>query len=278
VIIGAAAIILTGLVTSRPAFDLGYVPALQARVQALAPGARIFTHEPLRDLAFLVAGNDARKIAWIAPRLILAHDPRVEASAKEADEFWYMRKLLWMNQRKDVERSPGKAQPALASYVSHPEQEWLLSDVVSKGAEPELVFYRRRPAGTPAAHVLTGTSPELAPMLPKLPATWTPGTAKESHVLNWPIPPEMRGKLVRLEAEGASSSVEPFNLKLRFHTRSRRDSDYLFKPIFHSSGGEDFLVLPIPPEADRCEIKLVANGHPKAVTLRSVRLVFDDIR
>jgi hypothetical protein len=275
---GVVAIILAALVTSRPAFDLGYVPTLQARLKALPPGAKIFTHEPMRDLSFLVDASGSNKIDWIAPRLILAHDARTEASAKEAEEFWYMRKLLWMNQRKDVERSPGKAQPTLASYLVHPEQDWVLSDVVAKGEEPELIFYRRRPVGAPGPHVLTAASPELAPLLPALPTVWHPSAAKESRDLNWSIPPEMRGKLVRLEADGASQSVEPFNTKLRFRSGSRKGPDYLFKPIFHASGGQDFLVLEIPPSADRCEVKLVANGHPKEVTLRSVRVVYDDIR
>jgi hypothetical protein len=274
VALGLSLVAVLGIGTSRPLFDPGFTVEFTRHLAALPTGTKVFTHHAMRDLAFLVDPRDARRLVWNAPSKILFGSPELEAQAAASDEFWYLRKHLWLTYRKAGERSGTvQPQPPLPSYLDTPERDWTLDEVLMKADEPELVFYRRRTAGT-TPRILGPDSPEFAGLLPKLPATWKPGRDPARVDLQWPVPPALRGQLVTVQFQLASPAVEPLALTLRFTGGGSEPFDCAYRPIVYSGGGKEFLALKIPAGADQCSVQLNFNKD-KPVVLSGFRVIVD---
>ncbi|MGB8170108.1 MAG: hypothetical protein WCF18_21570 [Chthoniobacteraceae bacterium] len=278
VLAGAGAVVMLALYTSRPFFDLGFAVEQRRRMATLPDATKIFTHPSMRDVAFLVDPADARRFTWVAPKAILERTPELEAQAAGCDEVWYLRKQLWMTRRKAMERNGSNEQPPLGTYFDTPERDWLLADVLAKGSDSDLVFYRRRPAGSPAPHILTADSPEFRGIFPALPAEWSSQHDRKSITTKWNVPPALRGKLLALEFRAASPTVEPLIAKLQFMAGRRRSTDLLLKPILYAGGGKEFFAVPIPADAETCTVELHFPAKTKHVQLADFRAVFDDAR
>ena len=277
ILLGLCVIALLAAYTNRPLFNLGFIPRYSRHMAALPAGTKIFTHQAMRDLAFLVDAKNARRLTWTAPGKILLRTPELEAQAAPCDEFWYLRKHMWLTYRKAEERSstPQK-QPALPSYLDTPERDWILSDVLMKADEPEMVFYRRRPAGV-VPRILGPDAPEFADLLPALPTSWKPGKDAKHIDLNWAVPASLRGQLITFQFQATSPAVEPMHFKLRFTSGGKEPFDCSFRPIIYGGGGKEFLAFQIPAKADKCWVQLTFNKN-KEVTLSGFRAILDDIR
>lgn len=276
VVMGIGIVAALAAYTSRPLFDPGFIPRYRAHLSVLPEGTKIFTHHAMRDLAFLVDPRNARRLIWIAPAKILRRTDELEAQAALCDEFWYLRKHLWLTYRKAEERSsePQK-QPSLPSYLDTPEHDWILSDVLMKADEPELVFYRRRPTGT-FPRILGPEAAEFADVMPKLPTAWNPGQNAKRVEKNWPVPASLRGRFVTFQFQVASPAVEPMLFKLRFTAGGKDPFDCTFRPIVYRGGGKEFLAVKIPSNADNCWVQLNFNKN-KQVILSGFRAILDDV-
>jgi len=278
VIVGGAAFVALALYSNRPFFDRGFTAELQHRMATMPSGTKIFSHRAMRDVAFLVDPENARRFQWIAPKAILVRNEELEAQAAASDEFWYLRKQLWMSERKNMERTGSGLQPALGSYFDAPAQSWMLTDIFAKGSDCDLVFYRRRPADASPPQVLTPDSPEIRALFPPLPAMWDPQRHPRTLKVQWKVPASLRGKLLNIEFNGASTTVEPFIAKFQFDAGERRVESFLLKPILYAGGGKEFLALPIPADAETCRIEIRFSAKSKDVQLTAFRAVFDDQR
>jgi hypothetical protein len=275
VVVGCFLFAVLAAATSRPLFSLGFTPRFSRHLAALPAGTKIFTHHAMRDLAFLVDPGSARRLTWTAPSKILHRSDELEAQAATCDEFWYLRKHMWLTYRKAEERSSQpQRQPELPSYLDTPERDWMLSEVLMKADEPELVFYRRRPAGT-IPRILGPEAPEFAHLLPPLPAAWSPSTHAKRVDQNWSVPAGLRGQLITFQFEVASPAVEPMLFKMRFTAGGKEPFDCTFRPIVYGGGGKEFLAVQIPANADQCWVQLNFNKN-KEVVLSGFRAILDD--
>jgi hypothetical protein len=274
ILTGAGAVIALALLTSRPIFDLGFAVPQRQRMASLPDGTKIFTHRVMLGVAFLVDPVNARRFRWFAPKSILERTPELEKLAASCDELWYQRKQLWMSRRKAMERRGSDVQPTLGSYFDTPERDWMLADALAKGNESDLVFYRRRPAGSPPPQIFTADSPEFRGLFPPLPATWS-GQDEKKLATRWIVPPALRGKLLALEFSAASEKVEPLIVRLQFHAGRERRAEIALKPILHAGGGKEFFALAIPADAETCEVELRFAAKTKTVQLAGFRAFLD---
>ena len=277
---GALALIIAAIValwagTTRDRFTLGFVPEARAYMQALPPNTRIFSHDPMRAMAFLCDASSAGRLTWFAPRTNILHrEPTLEAEAARSDEFWYARKLVWLNTRKKLEKKELPEQPPLASYFDAPERDWMMTRLLAKADNPDLVFYRRRTPESPPAKVLTSAAAELGGIVPPLPATWT-RSAPSVLAAKWQVPAALRGKLMRLEIEAGSAQVEAFVIRLKFKSSRGPAAEYLLKPYLHPEGGKEFFALPLPADAEMCEVQLKFARNARAVEFTGFRAIVD---
>ena len=275
-LMGCSAVAVLALYSSRPLFDLGFTTELARYMGGLPAGTKIFTHRAMRDVAHLVNAPAARRLIWIAPKTILSRSDALEREATTCDEFWYIRKPLWVRERKSVEQHQPEQQPPLGSYLETPERDWRLAAIIIRNLEPELVLYRRREPGSPPSQAFSEDSPEFRELIPRLPLSWNSRQDERKIVRKWRVPPGFRGKLVRLEFELASPTIEPLNVTLEFTAGSRSRAEYLLKPILYASGGKEFFPLAIPSDADECVIDVRFTGSAKAVDVTGFRAVLDD--
>jgi hypothetical protein len=273
--VGAAATLLLLLGTSRPLFDLDYIPAVRAYLAAQQAGTRVFTHREMRDLVFLVAPEQAALLTWATPSRLMAGGDALEKQAAECSQWWYLRKHLWMGARRGLEtgRASGP-QPPLPSYLNAPEGEWVLTQALAQDEEPELVFYRKRQPGDPPARVLDSHGGLLGTSS-VLPWEWKAPAHRSIALPRWHIPREMCGQVVHIQATGDSDAVEPFDIKLRFLNKAEKGPVYRFKPIFYPGGGKEFLVLRFPADAETCELSLYMARRTRRLTISSLRMVYD---
>lgn len=274
----ASALVLLALFSSRPFFDLGYIPEFRRYMAGLPDGTRIFSHHAMHNAACLVDAAVARRFTWVAPKHILLRSPQLEQQAAGCDQLWTVRKLLWLMERKDVERDQPRDQPDLGSYIADPERDWILTNVISKDDEPAFVFYRRRTADGPAHHVLLADGSELRSLIPALPATWKASQHPRIIENEWSVPPALRGKLVNLELEAASAGVEPIMIKVRFRGKGGRSTLFELRPILYLAGGEDHFALAIPDDAEKCVVETKFTRKTDEAVLTGFRLVYDETR
>ncbi len=269
---GAAFASLIFAVTSRDRFDLGFVPEMGRYLAALPEGTRVFSHKAMREIIFLVDAKSASRFAWTAPNEIMHRNEKLEAQAAGCTEFWYARKLVWLTTRKALEKKSLVQQAPLGSYLDAPERDWMLTGLFAKGDNPDLVFYRRRTPDSPPAQILGPDAPELQHLIPALPTTLS-----SAATVTWDIPTTLRGKLVRFEFEAAAVQVEALTIRLRFSTGGKRpvETEYLLKPYLYAGGGKEFFALPIPTDADKCQVQLKLGKGAREVTFTSFRAVVE---
>ena len=267
--------VLLVVVTSRDRFDLGFVPEMRRYLAALPAGTKVFSHKTMREIIFLVDAKSARRFAWTAPNEIMHRSAQLEAQAAGCTEFWYARKLVWLNTRKALERKEREKQPPLGSYLDAPEREWTLTGLFAKGDNPDLIFYRRRQPDVPPAQILGPDAPEWQGLIPALPATLE--HARPVIHAQWQIPSAMHGRLARFELEAASSNVEALTIRLRFtrHSGEKPTSEYLLKPYLYPGGGKEFFAFPIPAQASSCDVQLKVGKGAKQVTFTGFRAVIE---
>jgi hypothetical protein len=283
---------------------------MRAYVQKVPAGTKVFTHHMMRALAIMSDGSAAKRIAWVGeqydkegrrvasiPREIMNARPELEAFASSADEFWYMHKIVWMNNRKRMEkRDPEtkqktvRTQPPMATYFTDTEKDWALAKLMVKGDSPDLAFYRRRTPAMPVPVPLPPTAPEFAGLLPALPVTWVQNKNRSVH-FDWPVPATLRGKVVRLDVKTVSDEVETSGVAFKFdppatkrHSSMERLLSYvaeilrigpsgkakkevLVKPYTYPEPGRDFFLIPIPPAAEHCRIQIRFSNAVKQATL-----------
>ena len=275
---GAAAFVILALATwhARGIFSLGYAPEMSRYMQSLPAGTKVFTHESMRGVAFLVDASAARRLHWLAEREILQKSPALEAKSAQADEFWYARKLVWLNVRKQLEKKSAEPEPPLASYFDTPEQNWRMVKLLAKsGDTPDLIFYRRRTPADPAPLILGADSAEFAGAFPKLPAEWKGGPKDQFKKGTWNVPGSLQGKFARIEIEAASQTVEPLHIQLHFLHGTREDSAFVLKPYLHTAPAKEFFALQIPTGAERCEVQMRMLRNAKDVKFTGFRAVVE---
>lgn len=264
--------------TSRGRFDLGFVPEFRTYLRSLPDGTRVFTHDAMRAIAILCDADSVRRLKVDAPPRIMQRSPELEASAAQASEFWYARKLVWLGTRKALEQGKFPTQPPIGSYFETPEKDWTLMRMFAKGDTPDLIFYRRRTADTPPATVLGPDAPEIRELLPTLPVSWNHETGKARWDHHWDVPESLRGKYVRLEMHAGSPQPEAFTLRLKFrHQNSGKSAiaEYLLKPYLHRKDGMEFFVFAVPPDAERCDLTLKFSSAAKELTVRDFRALVE---
>jgi hypothetical protein len=269
------ALVLMFAVTTRERYDMGFVPEMRRYMAALPTGTRVFTHEMMRAIAHLVDAKEARRMEWHAPNHILAHNPQIEALAAKCDEFWYVRKLVWLNTRKLLEKDVIDEKPKLASYFDAPEREWRMSALLAKGDTPDFIFHHRRKAGDPPPQILDATAPEFAGLIPPLPIEWDAKSGKKEITATWNIPENLRGRLARFEIDAASERVEAFTIVLSIQNGRRTIAECLLKPYLSPDGGKDFFAFALPPDADHCVIELKQAKSARDIRFNAFRAVIE---
>lgn len=246
-IAGTVGLLALIALTSRPFFDMGFLADMREYVQRVPQGTKVFTHHMMRSLAIMSDASAAKRISWAGqrddaqgrpivsiPRDIMNSRPDYETYAAQADEFWYMHKIVWMNNRKKMEKLDKetkkktlRSQLPMATYFTDTEKDWALAKLMVKGDSPDLAFYRRRKPGMPEPVPIAVGAPELggfqvqqapgkaALPLPALPATWLQNKDKKVNV-EWEIPEALRGKVIRLDTVAFSDEVETSGISFRF--------------------------------------------------------------
>lgn len=296
---GAVAVVALITLTSRPYFDLGSLPDIRAYVRKVPPGTKVFTHHLMRSLAIMADASAAKRITWTvqAPREFMNAHQTYEEYAAQSDEFWYMHKIVWMSNRKNMEKLDKasnqktlRTQPPMASYFADTEKTWALAKLIVKGKSPDLAFYRRRTPEMPVPVPLPLDAPEVAGLLPALPSTWI-GQKDRSVHRKWEVPASLRGKVIRLDVTAFADQVEAFSVAFRFneHPIKKKKSalgrlltgttdslglgtakptqEALVKPYTYPEAGRDFFLIPIPSDAENCHILVRFSAKTKKATL-----------
>jgi hypothetical protein len=261
--------------TSREFFHLDYVPRMRAYIAERPPGTKVLTHRTMRAIAFLMNSSAAARLEWLIADPIMEPNAGNEKLAGEAGEFWYARKLIWLTSRKKVQKKLLAEQTALPSYFASPGKDWHLNEVLVRGDAPDLVFYQRRQPGAPPPVVLTASSPEFQGVVPPLPAEWTPTGKNRVLRGEFNIPPDLRGKLVRVELEAAANEVESCALQLRFRGNDKLGETLRLKPYLYPEPGQEFFVLPIPAEATKAAFSLMFSRSARSVRFLNFRVLAD---
>jgi len=271
----------------RGFFSLGYMPGLSTYMRSLPEGATVFTHREGLLLAHLVDEKASDRLKWMADDKWITEGtnlkPEMLEKVKSASEFWYVRKLVMMRFAKaiDTEDEDVKlySQPKLAPWFETPEKDWKLARVLVNTDNPDIVLYTRRPPGTSEPLILTNTSPELKGLLPPLPFAWKKGSGpdyrKSPVEFDWPIPPALRGRLIRVEMDGKSDEREPLTIRVSFGTGKKFAPDLALKFNFFRDGGKDFLCFPVPASADTMHVRIRFSDATDALNVTGFRLIAD---
>jgi len=272
---GCFAIALFAVVTSRPWFDLGFIPEMRHYLQAVPAGTKVFSHKAMREIVHLVDATSARRFVWTAPNEILHRTDKLEAQAAECTEFWYARKLIWLNTRKALEKQSLTKQAPLSSFLDEPEHEWVLTGLFARGDTPDLIFYRRRTADSPPTQILGPDAPEWHGLIPTLPAT----VFRKDGVgdVQWKIPAELKGRLARFEFEAAAAPVDALSMRIRFHRRAGEKpyAEYLLKPYLYRDGGKEFFAFRTPTDAEFVHLQIKHAKSANRVLFKSFRALIE---
>jgi hypothetical protein len=285
IVTGIVAFALLAVLAAEPIgnrnwFTLDYVQPFRAYMRSLPPGTAVFSHRQMRVLAHLVDGETASKLDWVTKdRWITAATPELNAAAERATEFWYVRKLALMRMNKSTltedEDKKVRKQPQLAPWFEAPERDWQLRLVLARGDTPEIVLHRKRVANTAPFEVFTNESPGFRELLPALPFDWKPKSGQKQIEVEWPVPVNLRGRLVRIEAEGSSDKAEPFTVKLEFRTAGRSEKPLMMKPQFFPDGGKTFDSIPVPANAETCKITVRLEKGTDRIRINTFRVIAD---
>ena len=275
-VVGVLSVAVLMLATSRNRLNLGSIPEFRRYTATLPTGTKIFSHKAMREYAHLVDAKAARRFNWYAPNAILNRDPAIEAKALQCDEFWYIRKLVWLTTRKQLERKQLAAPRPLATYFEAPERDWRMTRLLAKGDTPDLIFFRRRTPEMAAPLILDAGATEWQGLLGALPATWSAETAERTLPTVWAVPATLRGKLARVELIAASEHVEAMTVRLRFSSGRTLFEEYLLKPYLHRVAAKEFFAFQIPAEAETCEVQLKFSKNAERVDFTSFRAILED--
>jgi hypothetical protein len=267
-----SSVVLLFVLTSREFFETGYIPPFRAYLQSRPPGTHVFTHRAMRSFAFLMDGSAARRIEWFHRANIIERDPRLEAAAARANEFWYIRKLVWLRQRKDMLYEDKTSPKVLASYFDAPYESWKLQEVLCATDNPEFVFYRGRQSSDPPARIVPAT--DLPGIVPALPVLWDRKTPQQK--LTWPIPGELRGRLVQTQIISRSNAVQPVWIKADFVDARNSSLAHLeVKPHVYPTPAKDFFAFKIPACSVNCVVKLKVETGVTMLELQDVNVIVD---
>jgi hypothetical protein len=275
---GCAAFGVLVLLSAQPLgdrgfFTLSYVHEFRAYMRSRPDHTRVFTHHHMRGLAMMVDEASARRFEWEAPKnSILISTPEIEAAAARSDEFWYIRKLALLRQFKSITAGDTK-QPPLSSFLESPEREWRLMRVLAKDDTPDIVLYTRRRPGMEPPVILEANAPEFKDLIPALPFEWKKGEGKLAVEKSWPIPPLLRGRLIRFEMNAASPRREAFDVRVTFIVHGKAQPAFLLKPYFFQDGGKEFGTLDVPADAESCTIRIHFDKNTPWVRVTDFQLV-----
>lgn len=273
---GVICFVALSLVSSRPIFKLGYIRPMRAYMEALQPGTKVFTHDSMKGIAYLVGGGAAWKLDWSGGSRIMESQAGFEPVASAADEFWYCRKLAWRTAHDHLEQKKDRSDRALAAYFDVPEKQWSLTEVLIKGDTPDLVFYRRLPqGGSGPEEVRLAAIPEWVSVFPALPAKWESKRRFPPLVVKVPVPERLRGRKVRLDGIMRSNEVEALTALITFYKGDSQQAQYHCKPYFHPQDAKDFFAFEIPLQTDRCEIELWFASKTRRIAVSDLRLLVE---
>jgi hypothetical protein len=267
-----SSVVLLFVLTSRAFFETGYIPPFRAYLHSRPPGTHVFTHRAMRSFAFLMDGSAARRIEWFHRANIIERDPSLEATAARANEFWYIRKLVWLRQRKDMLYEDKTSPKVLASYFDAPYDSWKLQEVLCATDNPEFVFYGRRQPSDPPPRIVPAT--DLPGIVPALPVLWDRKTPQQK--LTWPIPGELRGRLVQTQIISRSNTVQPVWIKADFVDERNSSLGHLeIKPHVYPTPAKDFFAFKIPAGSVNCIVKLKVETAVTMLELQDVNVIVD---
>lgn len=252
--------------TDRDFRDLRTVHEIRRHLAAKADGTRVLSHAAMRDYAFLVAPEEARRLHWIAPPNLLVATAEIDADASACAEFWYARQPMWVSLRNQLERGRIPEQPPLPGIFSALPQDWRLDRVIARGNLPDFVFFSRRTPIDPPPIALKANDAAWKGLVPPLPATWERGQPRKQRA-SFPIPPAWRGSRMFCELRASSPQVEGVEISLVFHSPDRTQArrEYRLRPYLFPKDGQDFFAFEIPADAARCDITLIYGAATDAV-------------
>jgi hypothetical protein len=270
---GTAIVFILCLVSTRQFFERGYIIPFRAYLAARPSQTRVFTHRPMRAFAFLMSARDAGRLEWFQRAQIIERTDELEAAARDADEFWYIRKLAWLRQRKDMLVDDKTSPKTLGTYFDEPQTLWKLNEVLSASDNPEFIFYRKRAPSDPEVRTLHAN--DLGEKVPHLPAVWDGWKQKKLTV---PIPLIARNRLVQVQIISRANTVQPIFVRADFVTDTASD-DYLdrfeLKPHVYSTAAKDFYAFRIPAGATACNLELNIESGVKRLELLDLALILD---
>jgi hypothetical protein len=270
---GIVVIILLCLITSRAFFERGYIAPFRAYLAARPNQTQVFTHRPMRAFAFLMSPGDARRLEWFQRAQIIEQNEELERAAARADEFWYIRKLAWLRQRKEMLADEGTSPITLGSYFDRPQEHWKLNEVLSADDNPEFIFYRKRQPSDPPPRILQAT--DLVEIVPHLPAVWDGWHEKEFTV---PVPRIAQNRLVQLHIISSSNTVQPLSVRADFVSEKKPSHPldrFEVKPHVYPTAAKDFYAFRIPAGATACDLTLQIEKGVKRLELLDVEMILE---
>jgi|GEM_PF-1028297 len=261
--------------TTRPFFNLGFVPEFRRYEDTLPAGTHVFTHHAMFDLAYLADPAAAQRLVFNVPGEFLVQNQKAERLAEGSEEFWYLRKYLWLTERKRIENKDARLQPHLGSYLDQPERQWRLSGAIEKVDEPEIFLFHRRTPGSPAPLMVDLLRDETTPGLPKIPVDWNAAASPRKTELEWKIPISLRGRMVLLAVKGQAATLEPATVQIHFETATASERHVSLHPTFYPEGGKDLISLRIPADAERAHIQVQINAKEHAIHLEEAKVMLE---
>jgi len=268
---GIVIVLALCLVTTRKFFERGYIAPFQSYLATRPNSTRIFTHRPMRAFAFLMSARDAGRLEWFQRSQIIEWNDELERAAQAADEFWYIRKLAWMRERKDMLLDDKTSPKKLGTYFDEPQQQWKLNEVLSTAENPEFIFYRKRLPADPAPQILAAH--DLGNDVPRLPAAWD-GWSKKRVIL--PVPVTARNRLAQVQIVSQANIVQPLSVRADFlNDKSERLDRFELKPHVYPTPAKDFYALRIPDGATTCDLELNVEKGVKRLELLDLRVILE---
>lgn len=269
---------LASTAMERGFYSLGYIPELQSYLRSRPDETKIFTHRMMRSVAYLAEAKASARLNWIAPREILSYSPEEERSAAKADEFWYARKLLWLNSRKGLQKRTDVDSLQFASYIANPEKEWVISKLITKGDNPDFVFYKKRTPTDAPPTIIDAQAAMTAGYIPKLPCKWDGKTGPREREWTIKVPEGLRGHAVRVEMIAASPLVESLLFRFEFVHDGKIDAVYEMNPYLQQIPALEFFAFQIPSVSTECRVISRLNQKAKFVEFTDFRMVVEPLR
>jgi hypothetical protein len=264
----AAALVLA-LVSSRDFIQLGFVPPLRAYLASLPAGTRIFTHARLEEIAYLVDARRAATFRWqLVSNMVEPHKDQ-PAPPPDADQWWFNRKMIWTDRRKDLEREEITEQRPPFDPLIHPSPGWHLARVLTKDGMPDFAFFRI-PRPDDSSRVLRADDPALQPLLPAVrPPLVAEPPPSNRRLITQPqtIPEAFRGRRIHVHLRTSANTVEAAWYTITFLREGRTVSTVNLRPYFYPSEASDFFCLEIPAQADAWRLKVSFNRAARRVTI-----------